>query len=55
MSKRRIILANSSRLLREMLNRILHKTENLEVVQEIKDHKQLPTEIEKSDADRGDY
>ena len=51
MSERRIILANSSRLLREMLNRILHKTENLEVIQEITDHKQLPTEIEKSDAE----
>jgi DNA-binding NarL/FixJ family response regulator len=51
MSEQRIILANSSRLLREMLNRILHKTENLEVVQEITDHKKLPTEIEKSDAE----
>lgn len=51
MSEHRIILANSSRLVREMLNRILHKTENLEVVQEITNHKQLPTEIEKSDAE----
>ena len=51
MSEQRIILANSSRLLREMLNRILHKTENLEVIQEITDHKNLPTEIEKSDAE----
>ncbi|MFL7871835.1 MAG: hypothetical protein AB8I58_23605 [Anaerolineales bacterium] len=51
MSEHRIILANSSRLLREMLNRILHKTENLEVVQEITHHESLPTEIEKSDAE----
>jgi DNA-binding NarL/FixJ family response regulator len=51
MSEQRIILANSSRLLREMLNRILHKAGNLEVVQEIIDHKNLPTEIEKSDAE----
>jgi hypothetical protein len=51
MSERRIILANSSRLLREMLNRILHKTDNLEVVQEVTDHKKLPIEIEKSDAE----
>jgi hypothetical protein len=50
-SEQRIILANSSRLLREMLNRILHKTENLEVVQEITNHKKLSTEIEKSDAE----
>jgi len=51
MSDQRIILANSSRLVREMLNRILRKTKNLEVVQEITDHENLPTEIEKSDAE----
>jgi hypothetical protein len=51
MSEQRIILANSSRLLREMLNRILHKAENLEVVQEITDHKNLQKEIDKSDAE----
>ena len=51
MSEQRIILANGSRLVHEMLNRILHKTENLEVVQEIANHKKLPTEIEKSDAE----
>jgi hypothetical protein len=32
MTKQRIILANSSRLLREMLNRILRKTDSLKVV-----------------------
>ena len=51
MSEQRIILANNSRLVREMLNRILHKTDNLEVVKEITDHKDLPAEIEKSDAE----
>jgi hypothetical protein len=51
MSEQRIILANSSRLLHEMLNRILIKTVNLKVVQEITDHKKLPTAIEKSDAE----
>ena len=51
MSEHRIILANSSRLVREMLNRILRKTDNLEVVQEVTNHKKLPTEIEKSDAE----
>jgi DNA-binding NarL/FixJ family response regulator len=51
MSEQRIILANGSRLVREMLNRILLKTENLEVVREITNHEKLPTEIEKSDAE----
>ena len=51
MSEQRIILANGSRLVHEMLNRILLKTENLEVVQEIGDQNILPTEIEKSDAE----
>jgi hypothetical protein len=51
MSEQRIILANGSRLLHEMLNRILIKTENLIVVQEIANEAQLPTAIEKSDAE----
>ena len=51
MSEQRIILANSSRLVREMLNRILHKTGNLEVVQEVTDHEKLQTELEKSEAE----
>lgn len=51
MSEQRIILANGSRLVREMFNRILRKTENLEVVQEISDHKTLPNEIKESDAE----
>lgn len=51
MSEQRIILANGSRLLHEMLNRILTKTGNLKVVQEITDHENLPDMIEKSDAE----
>ncbi len=51
MSEQRIILADGSRLVREMLNRILHKTENLEVVQEISNHEMLPNEIKESDAE----
>ena len=51
MSEQRIILANGSRLLREMLNRILLKTENLEVVKEITDRDTLPTAIEEPDAE----
>jgi hypothetical protein len=51
MSEQRIILANGSRLLHEMLNRILLKTGNLRVVQEIKNQERLPNAIEKSDAE----
>ncbi len=51
MSEQRIILANGSRLLREMLNRILVKTENLEVVQEVTEHDNLPAAIEQRDAE----
>ena len=51
MSEQRIILANGSRLLHEMLSRILFKTGNLRVVQEITNHEYLPNAIEKSDAE----
>ena len=51
MSEQRIILANGSRLLHEMLSRILVKTGNLRVVQEITNYENLPTAIEKSDAE----
>ena len=51
MSDQRIILANGSRLLREMLNRILIKTEHLDVVQEVTDHKNLPSAIKQQDAE----
>jgi len=51
MTEQRIILANGSRLLHEMLNRILVKTGNLKVVQEIENNDILPTAIEKSDAE----
>lgn len=47
----KIILANGSRLLREMLNRILLKTEHLKVVQEVTDHDKLPAALEEQDAD----
>jgi hypothetical protein len=51
MTEQRIILANGSRLLHEMLSRILIKTVNLQVVQEIKNRENLPTAIENSDAE----
>lgn len=51
MPEQRIILANGSRLLREMLNRILHKAEHLNVVKEVTDHRNLPSAIEQQDAE----
>ena len=49
MSEQRIILANSSRLLRDMLKRIIIKSENLEILREVTDQKELPSAIEHSD------
>lgn len=46
MSEQRIVLANGSRLLRDMLKRILFKSEHLEVVREVTDQKELPFVIE---------
>ena len=46
MSEHRIILANGSRLLRDMLKRILYKSDQLEVVWEVADQKDLPSIIE---------
>ena len=46
MSEQRIVLANGSRLLRDMLKRILFKSERLEVVREVTDQKELPSVIE---------
>jgi chemotaxis response regulator CheB len=46
MSTKRVILANDSRLLREMLQRVISKAGGLEVVQEISNHNELPAAIE---------
>jgi chemotaxis response regulator CheB len=46
MARKRVILANSSRLLREMLQRVINKADNLEVVQEIPNHVELSSAIE---------
>ncbi|HSL47094.1 MAG TPA: hypothetical protein VK897_26890 [Anaerolineales bacterium] len=61
MSTKRVILANNSRLLREMLHNVINRADNLEVVQEIPDQKALPSAIERFDpewvivsASRGD-
>ena len=41
MNEQRVVLANGSRLLREMLKRIIHKSQNLELIREITDVKDL--------------
>src|ERR1051325_10066043 len=46
MNEQRVVLANGSRLLREMLKRIIHKSQNLELIEEITDVKDLPAVIE---------
>jgi chemotaxis response regulator CheB len=46
MSRKRVILANDSRLLREMLHRVIDKAEHLQVVQEIASDEDLPSAIE---------
>lgn len=48
MPEQRIVLANGSRLLREMLKRIIFKSEKLELVREITDPKDLPSVIEQT-------
>jgi len=48
MPEQHIILANGSRLLRDMLKRIIVKSENLEIVREVTDQKELPSAIEHS-------
>lgn len=47
MSTKRVILANGSRLLRELLRRVISKADHLEVVQEIGDQADLPSAIER--------
>jgi chemotaxis response regulator CheB len=47
MSRKRVILANDSRLLREMLHRVIDKAERLQVVQEIASDEDLPAAIER--------
>jgi chemotaxis response regulator CheB len=49
MATKRVILANSSRLLREMLQRVINKADHLEVVQEILNQEELPSAIERFD------
>ena len=46
MPERHIVLANGSRLFRDMLKRIIFKSENLKIVREVTDQKELPSIIE---------
>ncbi|MEO8355203.1 MAG: hypothetical protein ABI621_04765 [Chloroflexota bacterium] len=48
MPEQRIVLANGSRLLRDMLKRIIFKSENLEVVREVTDQKELASVIDRT-------
>jgi len=49
MSKKRVILADGSRLLREMLHRVIDKTENLEVIREVSNPEDLPAAVARFD------
>ena len=49
MTIKRVILANNSRLLREMLRHLIDKADNLEVVQELPNHEEISAAIERFD------
>lgn len=49
MAIKRIILANNSRLLRDILKRAIDKTDHLEVIGEVTAQEELPSAIEYSD------
>jgi hypothetical protein len=49
MYTKRVILADGSRLLREMLHRVINKADHLEVVQEVANLEDLPAAIERFD------
>jgi DNA-binding NarL/FixJ family response regulator len=51
MLTKRVILANSSRLLREMLHRVIEKADHLEVVQELPNDEHLLSAIRTHDPD----
>jgi DNA-binding NarL/FixJ family response regulator len=46
MSEQRIVLANGSRLLRDMLKRILYKSDHFDEIREVTDQRELPSVIE---------
>jgi len=50
MQTHRVVLANESRLLREMLERVIRKVPDLEVVGHAADPARLPSVLEETDA-----
>jgi DNA-binding NarL/FixJ family response regulator len=48
MPEQRIVLANASRLLRDMLKRILDRSDKLTIVHEVTDQKELPSVLEQT-------
>ena len=48
-STKRVILADGSRLLREMLHRVIEKADHLQVVDEVPEPDELPLSIERFD------
>lgn len=48
-SAKRVILANDSRLLREMLHHVIDKTNHLEVIREVANYDELSSTIEQFD------
>lgn len=46
MPEQRIVLANASRLLRDMLKRIILKSDQLHIVREVTDQRELPSVVE---------
>ena len=49
MATKRVILADGSRLVREMLHRVIDKVDHLEVVREVTDYKDIPGMIKQFD------
>jgi DNA-binding NarL/FixJ family response regulator len=48
MHEQRIVLANASRLLRDMLKRILDRSDKLTIIHEVTDQKELPSVLEQT-------
>jgi hypothetical protein len=51
MTTNKIILANSSRLVRDMLKRVIGKTAGLEIVLEVEDLTEFPKKVRQAEAD----
>lgn len=51
MAKQRIILVNNSRLMRDMLKRVISKTEGLEIVSDLDDLAEFPEAVKRMEAD----